>query len=164
MNETDADMGAVTESPEPGDRPWTLTAAAGLFWLLATGLAAAGVWGLAQIVMGEVESASGAIGVALVAFLGALYYWFIGRRLLRMQDIVAQAVFQGLLWLPVGYYLREAAHPVVGIAAWALAAAILGLVLSGPTRRAVGFGERRPFGGAELASSVAEPNSQLSSE
>jgi hypothetical protein len=149
VNETDADMGAVTETPDSGDRPWTLTAAAILFWLLATGLAAAGVWGLAQIVTGQVTTVSGAIGVGLIAFLGALYYWFIGRRLLRMDDIIAQAVFQGLLWLPVGYYLREAAHPVIGIAAWALAAAIIGLVLSGPSRRAVGFGERRPFGGAE---------------
>jgi hypothetical protein len=139
-------MGAVTDSSGDSGRPWTVTAAAVLFWLLATGLAAAGVWDLAQIMMGEVETASGAIGVALIAFLGALYYWFIGRKLLRMEDIVAQAVFQGLLWLPVGYYLREAAHPVIGFAVWALAAAILGLVLSGPTRRAVGFGERRPFG------------------
>ena len=149
MNETDADMGAVTESPGSGDRPWTLTAAAILFWLLATGLAATGVWGLAQIVTGQVETVSGAVGVALIAFLGALYYWFIGRRLLRMQDIVAQAVFQGLLWLPVGYYLREAAHPLIGIGFWALAAAIVGLVLSGPSRRAVGFGERRPFSESE---------------
>lgn len=146
MNETDADMGAVTESPDDRDRPWTLTAAAGLFWLLATGLAVAGVWALAQIVMGQVDTASGALGIALIAWAAALYYWFIGRRLLRMHDIVAQAVFQGLLLLPVGYYLREAAHPAIGLAAWALAAAILGLVLSGPTRRAVGFGERRPFG------------------
>jgi hypothetical protein len=149
VNETDADMGAVTESPGSGDRPWTLTAAAILFWLLATGLAATGVWGLAQIVTGQVETVSGAVGVAVIAFLGALYYWFIGRRLLRMQDIVAQAVFQGLLWLPVGYYLREAAHPLIGIGFWALAAAIVGLVLSGPSRRAVGFGERRPFAGSE---------------
>jgi hypothetical protein len=149
VNETDADMGAVTESSGSGDRPWTLTAAAILFWLLATGLAATGVWGLAQIVTGQVETVSGAVGVALIAVLGALYYWFIGRRLLRMQDIVAQAVFQGLLWLPVGYYLREAAHPLIGIGFWALAAAIVGLVLSGPSRRAVGFGERRPFAGGE---------------
>jgi hypothetical protein len=146
VNETDPDMGAVTETPGSGDRPWTLTAAAILFWLLATGLAAAGVWGLAQIVMGQVDTVSGAVGVAVVAFLGALYYWHLGRRLLRAEDVIAQAVFQGLLWLPVGYYLREAAHPVIGIAAWALAAAIVGLVLSGPTRRAVGFGERKPFG------------------
>lgn len=138
-------MGAVTETPGSGDRPWTLTAAAILFWLLATGLAAAGVWGLAQIVMGQVDTVGGAVGVAVVAFLGALYYWYLGRRLLRAEDAIAQAVFQGLLWLPVGYYLREAAHPVIGIAAWALAAAIVGLVLSAPTRRAVGFGERKPF-------------------
>lgn len=149
MNETDADMGAVTETPASGDRPWTLTAAAILFWLLATGLAAMGVWGVAQIATGQVETVSGAVSVAAVAFLGALYYWFIGRKLIRMEDIVAQAVFQGLLWLPVGYYLREAAHPVIGIAAWALAAAIIGLVLSGPSRRAVGFGERRPFAEGE---------------
>lgn len=142
-------MGAVTETPGDDPRPWTLTAAAGLFRLLATGLAAAGVWGLAQTVTGDVDSVSGAIGVALLAWLAALYYWFIGRRLLQCQDIVAQAVFQGLLWLPVGYYLREAAHPAIGLAAWAMAAAILGLVLSGPTRRAVAFGERKPFGGAE---------------
>lgn len=149
MNQTDADMGAVTETPGDGDRPWTLTAAAGLFWLLATGLTAAGVWGLVQLVTGHVDTVSGAIGIALVAWAVALYYWFIGRRLLRRQDIVAQAVFQGLLWLPVGYYLREAAHPMIGIAAWALAAVLLGLVLSGPTRRAVGFGERRPFASGE---------------
>jgi hypothetical protein len=149
VNETDADMGAVTETPGDEPRPWTLTTAAGLFWLLATGLAAAGVWGLAQVVMGEVDTASGAIGIVLLAWLAALYYWFIGRRLLQRGDIVAQAVFQGLLWLPVGYYLREAAHPAIGLAAWALAAAVLGLVLSGPTRRAVSFGERKPFGGAE---------------
>ncbi len=142
-------MGAVTETPDSGDRPWTLTAAAILFRLLATGLAAMGVWGLTQIATGQVETVGGAVGVALIAFLGALYYWFIGRRLLRMEDIVAQAVFQGLLWLPVGYYLREAAHPVIGVAAWALAAAIVGLVLSGPSRRAVGFGDRRPLGGGE---------------
>lgn len=149
MNETDADMGAVTESHGDGARPWTLTAAAGLFWLLATGLAAAGVWGLAQLVTGDVDTASGAIGVALLAWLAALYYWFIGRRLLQRRDVMAQAIFQGLLWLPVGYYLREAAHPVVGLTAWAVAAAILGLVLSGPTRRAVAFGERKPFGDSE---------------
>ncbi|HEX2144206.1 MAG TPA: hypothetical protein VHG10_06845 [Glycomyces sp.] len=149
MNETDADMGAVTESPGGGRRPWTLTTAASLFWLLAMGLAAAGVWGLAQIFIGEVDTASGAIGIAFFACLAALYYWFIGRRLLAQQDIVAQALFQGLLWLPVGYYLREAAHPAMGLAAWAVAAAILVLVLSGPTRRAVGFGERKPLGGAE---------------
>jgi hypothetical protein len=149
VNETDADMGAVTETSGDGPRPWTLTVAAGLFWLLATGLAAAGVWGLAQLVTGDVDTASGAIGIALLAWLAALYYWIIGRKLLRRQDIVAQAVFQGLLWLPVGYYLREAAHPAIGLAAWALAAVVIGLVLSGPSRRAVAFGERKPFGGAE---------------
>jgi hypothetical protein len=149
VNETDADMGAVTGTPGDDDRPWTLTAAAALFWLLATGLAAAGAWGLAQLVTDDVDTASGAIGIALLAWLAALYYWFIGRRLLQRRDVVAQAVFQGLLWLPVGYYLREAAHPAIGLAAWALAAAVLGLVLSGPTRRAVAFGERKPFGGAE---------------
>ncbi|WP_133884393.1 hypothetical protein [Glycomyces sp. NRRL B-16210] len=149
MNETDADMGAVTETPGDGDRPWTLTAAAGLFWLLATGLAAAGVWGLVQIVIGEVDTAAGAAGVALIAWLAALYYWHLGRSLIRSRDVVAQAVFQALLWLPVGYYLREAAHPYMGIGAWALAVALVALVLCGPTRRAVGFGERRPFGGTE---------------
>jgi hypothetical protein len=149
VNETDADMGAVTETNGDGDRPWTVTAAAGLFWLLATGLAAAGAWALAQLAIGDVDTAGGAVGIALIAWAAALYYWFIGRRLLQLQDIVAQAVFQGLLWLPVGYYLREASHPVVGIAAWALAAALLGLVLSGSARRAVGFGERRPFSAGE---------------
>ncbi|GAA1675536.1 hypothetical protein GCM10009830_22740 [Glycomyces endophyticus] len=146
MNETDADMGAVTESRGDGARPWTLTAAAGVFWLLATGLVAAGAWALVQILTGDVDTAGGAAGIALLAWLAALYYWFIGRRLLQRRDIVAQAVFQSLLWLPVGYYLREAAHPVVGVAAWALAAVMLALVLCGPSRRAVGFGERRPFG------------------
>ncbi|RRR97354.1 hypothetical protein [Glycomyces terrestris] len=146
MNETDADMGAVTESRGDGARPWTLTAAAGVFWLLATGLVAAGAWALVQILTGDVDTASGAAGIALIAWLAALYYWFIGRRLLQRRDVVAQAVFQALLWLPVGYYLREAAHPVAGLAAWALAAAMLALVLCGPSRRAVGFGERRPFG------------------
>jgi hypothetical protein len=149
VNETDADMGAVTETPGGGPRPWTLTVAAGLFWLLATGLAAAGVWGLAQTVTGDVDTVSGAIGVALLAGLAALYYWFIGRRLLQCGDVVAQAIFQGLLWLPVGYYLREAAHPLIGLSAWVLAAVVVGLVLSAPSRRAVGFGERKPFGGAE---------------
>lgn len=149
MNETDADMGAVTESPGDGDRPWTLTAAAGLFWLLATGLAAAGVWGLSRIVIGDVDLVGGAIGVALIAWLVALYYWHLGRSLVRMRDVTAQAVFQALLWLPVGYYLREAAHPVTGVAAWALAVALGALVLCGPSRRAVGFGEHRPFGDPE---------------
>ncbi|SDE44938.1 hypothetical protein SAMN05216270_12227 [Glycomyces harbinensis] len=142
-------MGAVTETHGDDPRPWTLTVAAGLFWLLATGLVAAGAWGLIQLVTGDVDTAGGAIGIALLAWLAALYYWFIGRRLLQQRDVIAQAVFQALIWLPVGYYLREAAHPVIGIAAWALAAALVGLVLSGPTRRAVGFGERRPFGEAE---------------
>jgi len=138
-------MGPVTETGGDGDRPWTLAAAAGLFWLLATGLVATGAWGLLQLVIGRVDTVSGAIGIALIAWAAALYYWFIGRRLLQCHDIVAQALFQALLWLPVGYYLREAAHPALGIAAWALAAVLIGLVLSGPTRRAVGFGERRPF-------------------
>jgi hypothetical protein len=149
VNETDADMGAVTETNGDGDRPWTLTVAAGLFWLLATGLVAAGAWGLIQLVTGDVDTVGGAVGVTLLAWAAALYYWFIGRRLLQRRDVVAQAVFQALLWLPVGYYLREAAHPVIGIAAWALAAGLLGLILNGRSRRAVGFGERRPFGAAE---------------
>ncbi|MQM28880.1 hypothetical protein [Glycomyces albidus] len=145
MNETDPDMGAVTESGGGSARPWTLTAAAGVFWLLATGLVAAGAWALVQIATGDVDTASGAAGIALMAWLAALYYWFIGRRLLQRRDIVAQAVFQALLWLPVGYYLREAAHPVVGLGAWALAAVMLVLLLCGPSRSAVGFGERQPF-------------------
>ncbi|MEU5874585.1 hypothetical protein AB0A73_23860 [Glycomyces sp. NPDC047369] len=149
MNETDADMGAVTESHGDSARPWTLTAAAGVFWLLATGLVAAGAWGLIQILTGDVDTVSGAVGIALMAWLAALYYWFIGRRLLQSRDIVAQAVFQALLWLPVGYYLREAAHPVIGLAVWALAASMLALVLCGPSRRAVGFGEHRPFSESE---------------
>jgi hypothetical protein len=146
VNETDADMGAVTEGSGDGARPWTLTAAAGVFWLLATGLVVAGAWALMQIATGDVDTASGAAGIALMAWLAALYYWFIGRRLLQQRDIVAQAVFQALLWLPVGYYLREAAHPVIGVGAWALTAVMLSLVLCAPSRHAVGFGERRPFG------------------
>ncbi|GAB4008181.1 hypothetical protein GCM10029992_63900 [Glycomyces albus] len=147
MNETDADMGAVTDPPGDGTRPWTLYAAGGLFWLLGAGLAAAGLWGIAQIFIGAVDSASAAVGIALLTWLVAAYYWFIGRRFLQARNIIAQAVFQGLLWLPVGYYLREAAHPVYGAAAWGLAIAIAALALSGPTRRAVGFGE----GGAPFA-------------
>ena len=146
MNQTDADMGAVTESPDDDYRPWTVIAAAGLFWLLAAGLAAAGVWGVSQIATGDVDSASAAVGVAITAWLVAAYYWLIGRRFLQGRNIIAQAVFQALLWLPVGYYLREAAHPTIGLAAWGLAAAMLALILAPPTRRAVGFGERRPFG------------------
>lgn len=146
MNETDAEMGAVTETQGDRGRPWTLTVAAGLFRLLATGLVAAGAWGLIQLVTGHVDTVSGAIGIALLAWAAALYYWFIGRRLLQQRDIVAQAVFQALLWLPVGYYLREAAHPVIGLGAWALAVGLAALVLSGPSRRAVGFGERPRFG------------------
>lgn len=146
MNETDPDMGAVTESHGDGARPWTLTAAAGVFWLLATGLVAAGAWALIQIATGDVDTASGAAGIAFMAWLAALYYWFLGRRLLQRRDVVAQAVFQALLWLPVGYYLREAAHPVIGVAAWTLTAVMLSLLLCEPSRRAVGFGERRPFG------------------
>lgn len=146
MNESDADMGAVTETPGDDYRPWTVIAAAGLFWLLATGLAGAGVWGLAQVVAGDVDSASAAVGVVVIAWLVAAYYWLIGRRFTQGRNVIAQAVFQALLWLPVGWFLREAAHPVLGAAAWALAAAMLAAILAPPTRRAVGFGEDRPFG------------------
>ncbi|MEU6859695.1 hypothetical protein AB0B28_12595 [Glycomyces sp. NPDC046736] len=145
MNETDPDMGAVTETPGDGDRPWTLTVAAGVFWLLATGLVVLGAWDLVQVVTGDVDTVSGAIGIAVLAWLAALYYWFIGRRLLQCRDIVAQAVFQALLWLPVGYYLREAAHPVLSLCAWGLSAGLLALILCAPSRRAVGFGEHRRF-------------------
>lgn len=147
MNESDADMGAVTGTPGDDYRPWTVIAAAGLFWLLAIGLAAAGAWGVAQVVTGDVDSASAAVGVAVITWLLAAYHWFIGRRFLQRGNVIAQAVFMSLLWLPVGWFLREAAHPAFGLAAWALAAAMLAMILASPTRRAVGFGDDRPFGG-----------------
>ena len=147
VNETDADMGAVTDAPGDGARPWTLYAAGGVFGLLAVGLAAAGAWGIVQILIGAVDSAGAAVGVALAAWLVAVYYWFIGRRFTQARNIIAQAVFQGLLWLAVGYYLHQAAHPGFGLLAWALAGAIIALALAGPTRRAVGFGQ----GGAPFA-------------
>ncbi len=146
MNETDADMGPVTETPGSDYRPWTVTVATGFFWLFAAALAAAGAWGLTQVLVGGVDSASAAVGVVAIAWLVAAYYWLIGRRLLQLRNVIAQAVFQSLLWLPVGYFLREAAHPVLGLAAWGLAAAMLALILAPPTRRAVGFGQNRPFG------------------
>ncbi len=144
MNETDADMGAVTESPGDAGRPWTVIVAAGMFRLVAAGLAASGVWGVTRIIAGEVDSVGGAAGVSVLAWLLAAYYWFIGRRLMQARDIIAQGLFQALLWLPVGYYLREAAQDGYGLAAWGLAAAMAALLLAPPTRRAVGFGDGRP--------------------
>ncbi|THV35767.1 hypothetical protein [Glycomyces buryatensis] len=147
MNETDADMGTVTDSDADRDRPWTLVAASAVFWLLATGLVAAGLWGVAQLVIGEVSSTQAALGVAVAAWLIALYYWFLGRRLWMGRNAIAQAVFNALLWLPVGYYLREAGLSGYGLAAWVLAAVMLVLVLAPATRKATDFGEeRRPFG------------------
>ncbi len=139
-------MGAVTETPGGDYRPWTVIAAAGLFWLLAIGLAAAGGWGLLQVVTGGVDSASAAVGVVVVAWLLAAYHWLIGRRFLQRRNVIAQAVFMSLLWLPVGWFLREAAHPALGLASWALAVAMLAMIMAPPTRRAVGFGDGRPFG------------------
>ncbi|MCH7231716.1 hypothetical protein L0U85_12765 [Glycomyces sp. L485] len=156
MNETDADMGAVTDSPGDDYRPWTVFAAAGLFWLLAIGLAAAGVWGVTQIVTGDVDSASAAVGVAVIAWLLGAYYWLIGRRFLQGRNVIAQAVFQSLLWVPVGYFLRDAAHPALGLTAWGLAAVMLALIFAPPTRKAVGFGENRAFGELHLGGSCGD--------
>ncbi len=146
MNESDADMGTVTETAGGDYRPWTVIIAAGLFWLLATGLAGAGVWGIVQATSGAVDSGSAAAGVVAATWALAAYQGFIGLQLFRCRNVIAQAVFISLLWLPVGHFLREAAHPVLGLSAWGLAVALAAMVLAPPTRRAVGFGENRPFG------------------
>jgi hypothetical protein len=146
VNESDADMGTVTETAGGDYRPWTVIVAAGLFWLLATGLAGAGVWGIVQATTGGVDSGSAAVGVIATAWALAAYQGFIGLRLFHCRNVIAQALFMALLWLPVGHFLREAAHPVLGLSAWGLAVALAAMLLAPATRRAVGFGEHRPFG------------------
>jgi hypothetical protein len=133
-------MGAVTEPGRPVARPWTVSAAAVLLWAIAAGLAAVGVRGAVLVATGETGSATQAAGILLVVVLLALWHWSIGMRLFRLRNAMGQAMFAALLWLPVGYFLREAAHPVIGFGTWALAAVLAVLLLAPRTRAAIGFG------------------------
>jgi hypothetical protein len=134
-------VAAVTSVPEPlpGALRWAV-------WLLRAEGIALGLLTvfLVYATLRSTASILGGLFVTVFALAGAVTLWALavalGRRATaaRGPTIVLQ-----FMLLPIGYYMIQGGLVWLGVPVIALGLLVCGLLLSGPTNRALGFGAER---------------------
>lgn len=130
-------MAAVTSVPEPlpGSLRWAV-------WLLRAEGIALGLLTLFLVyaTLRETASLVGGLFVTVFALAGAATLWALAVALSRRRAVArAAAVVLQFMLVPIGYYMIQGGLAWLGVPLIVLGLGVCGLLLSGPTNRALGL-------------------------
>ena len=133
-------VAAVTIDSDP--LPRTLRAAVLLLRAQAVALGLIAVWLIWSDLTADTTDLTSALLVTVFAAGGAVALWALGGALSRRRaGARAPAIVLQLMLLPVGWFMIEGGMGWLGVPLIALGIGMVGLLVSGPTNRALGFGE-----------------------
>ncbi len=133
-------MAPVTIDSDP--LPGTLRAAVLLLRAEAVALGLIAVWLIWSDLTADTTDLTSALLVTVFAVGGAVALWALGGALSRRRaGARAPAIVLQLMLLPVGWFMIEGGMGWLGVPLIALGIGMVGLLVSGPTNRALGFGE-----------------------
>ncbi len=133
-------MAPVTIDSDP--LPGTLRAAVLLLRAQAVALGLIAVWLIWSDLTADTTDLTSALLVTVFAVGGAVALWALGGALSRRRaGARAPAIVLQLMLLPVGWFMIEGGMGWLGVPLIVLGIGMVGLLVSGPTNRALGFGE-----------------------
>lgn len=133
-------MAPVTIDSDP--LPGTLRAAVLLLRAQAVALGLIALWLIWSDLTADATDLTSALLVTVFAVGGAVALWALGGALSRRRaGARAPAIVLQLMLLPVGWFMTEGGMGWLGVPLMALGIGMVGLLVSGPTNRALGFGE-----------------------
>ncbi|MDW3850020.1 hypothetical protein ACIBM8_09615 [Micromonospora aurantiaca] len=128
----------IDSDPLPG----TLRAAVLLLRAQAVALGLIAVWLIWSDLTADTTDLTSALLVTVFAVGGAVALWALGGALSRRRaGARAPAIVLQLMLLPVGWFMIEGGMGWLGVPLIVLGIGMVGLLVSGPTNRALGFGE-----------------------
>ncbi|QLQ37638.1 hypothetical protein [Micromonospora robiginosa] len=128
----------IDSDPVPG----TLRAAVLLLRAEAVALGLVAAWLIWSDLTARTTDLTSALLVTAFAVAGAVALWALGGALSRRRSGArAPAIVLELMLLPVGWYMIQGGMAWLGLPLMALGLGVVGLLVSGPTNRALGFGE-----------------------
>ncbi len=133
-------MAPVTIDSDP--LPGTLRAAVLLLRAQAVALGLIAVWLIWSDLTADATDLTSALLVTVFAVGGAVALWALGGALSRRRaGARAPAIVLQLMLLPVGWFMIEGGMGWLGVPLMVLGIGMVALLVSGPTNRALGFGE-----------------------
>ncbi|WFE42173.1 hypothetical protein [Micromonospora sp. WMMD998] len=127
----------IDSDPVPGP----LRAAVLLLRAEAVALGLVALWLIWSDLTAERTDLTSALLVTVFAVAGAVALWALGGALSRRRTGArAPAIVLQLMLLPIGWYMLTGGLGWLGLPLMALGLGVVGLLLSGPTNRALGFG------------------------
>lgn len=133
-------MAPVTIDSDP--LPGTLRAAVLLLRAQAVALGLIAVWLIWSDLTADTTDLTSALLVTVFAVGGAVALWALGGALSRRRaGARAPAIVLQLMLLPVGWFMIEGGMGWLGVPLMVLGIGMVALLVSGPTNRALGFGE-----------------------
>ncbi|MFG2069768.1 hypothetical protein ACGFKZ_23200 [Micromonospora tulbaghiae] len=128
----------IDSDPLPG----TLRAAVLLLRAQAVALGLIAVWLVWSDLTADTTDLTSALLVTVFAVGGAVALWALGGALSRRRaGARAPAIVLQLMLLPVGWFMIEGGMGWLGVPLMVLGIGMVALLVSGPTNRALGFGE-----------------------
>ncbi|NED49532.1 hypothetical protein [Micromonospora sp. WMMD1219] len=128
----------IDSDPLPG----TLRAAVLLLRAQAVALGLIAVWLIWSDLTADATDLTSALLVTVFAVGGAVALWALGGALSRRRaGARAPAIVLQLMLLPVGWFMIEGGMGWLGVPLMVLGIGMVALLVSGPTNRALGFGE-----------------------
>ncbi|AYF31846.1 MULTISPECIES: hypothetical protein [Micromonospora] len=128
----------IDSDPLPG----TLRAAVLLLRAQAVALGLIAVWLIWSDLTADTTDLTSALLVTVFAVGGAVALWALGGALSRRRaGARAPAIVLQLMLLPVGWFMIEGGMGWLGVPLMVLGIGMVALLVSGPTNRALGFGE-----------------------
>ncbi|MFI5832564.1 hypothetical protein ACIA5A_02680 [Micromonospora sp. NPDC051300] len=127
---------------DSGPVPGPLRAAVLVLRAEAVALALVAVWLIWSDLTARTTDLTSALLVTAFAVAGAVALWALGGALSRRRaGARAPAIVLQLMLLPIGWYMLQGGMGWLGLPLMALGLGVVGLLVSGPTNRALGFGE-----------------------
>ncbi|MFG1676472.1 hypothetical protein [Micromonospora sp. NPDC049282] len=128
----------IDSDPVPGP----LRAAVLLLRAEAVALGLVAVWLIWSDLTARSTDLTSALLVTVFAVAGATALWALGGALSRRRAAArAPAIVLQLMLLPIGWYMIQGGMAWLGLPLMALGLGVVGLLVSGPANRALGFGD-----------------------
>ncbi|WBB74680.1 hypothetical protein O7602_03765 [Micromonospora sp. WMMD1128] len=128
----------IDSDPVPGP----LRAAVLVLRAEAVALGLVALWLIWSDLTAEHTDLASALLVTAFAVAGAVALWALGGALSRRRaGARAPAIVLQLMLLPIGWYMISGGMGWLGLPLMALGLGVAGLLVSGPTNRALGFGD-----------------------